>query len=472
MKLLVIWGDLRSRTDEAHAARAYGDLLGGLFDRVVGVDIPLSPPRRCNPFPYPLIAEAEAQALAAQARFTLALSCTTPDRYLRCPGAVNVGLTGWPTDQLPGSAARPSPWVAALNAMDALWVPCCHTRDVFVAAGVTAPVRVIPCPLAAPGDSRLPGGELYDLDRAPFCGGALAGIARFKGNRFRLTRRLMRQVGPSVTRSLLARLRVKKGTQLFSAGQTVACFAQDGERNGLWLLLAEWMEFKRRPAAAPWRLLIQTGALDWRLPAGDLVLPIWEQVQALKRQLGVARADTLLWTGELTDAGVDGLLGHVTACVVPSLGERFPGPAVRALALGKPVVTGRHTVFADCVPADYPYTFATTPTMVSFVRDTQRGDYDPVSRWAVPVPFAVADALTRLAADLAAARAEVGRRAGAYLEAWCGRDRVRQLLADELERLMVRHSQPTAPPPILRSGAKRQPPSAGRRPGRRSSAPS
>jgi glycosyltransferase involved in cell wall biosynthesis len=433
MKLLVIWGDLQSRADYAHAAGAYGGLLREWFDHVVGVDLAAAPPRRRDPFPYPLVSEAEAQARAARAQFALALSCAPPDRYLRCPRAANVGLTGWDTDRLPHPG-----WVESLNAMDALWVPTTHTRDLFAAAGVTAPLCVIPCPLSVPAPDELPQGELYHLDRAPLWGAGLARIARFKGNRFRLSRRLMQSVGPGVTRSLLARQRIAPQALTASPDPTVACFAQDGERNGLWLLLAEWMEFKRRTEAAPWRLVLQTGALDWRLPVSDLILPCWEHVQALKRQLGVDRSDVFLWTGEPSSAEVDALLGHVQACVIPSLGERFPGPAVRALAVGKLIVGARHTALADCLPADYPYTFATKPTMVSFVRDAHRGDYDPASRWAVPAPFALAGALGRLAADSPATRAVVGRRAGMHLEAWCGRDRVRSLLADELQRLAAR----------------------------------
>jgi hypothetical protein len=476
MKLLVIWGDLQSHSDYAHAAHAYGELLRELFDCVVGVDLAASPRRLRDPFAHPLVSEAEAQALAARARFTLALSCTPPDKYLRCPRAVNVGLTGWDTDRLPSSG-----WVASLNAMDALWVPSTHTRDVFTAAGVTAPVRVIPCPLPVSASDRgiHPAGELYHLDRAPLFAAALARIARFKGNRSRLSRALMQRIGPGVMRSLLARLRVTPQACAASPGETIACFVQDGERNGLWLLLAEWMEFKRRTEAAPWRLVLQTGAFDWRLPRSDLVLACWEQIQALRRQLGVDRPDVYLWTGEMGSDEVDGLLGHVQACVVPSLGERFPGPAVRALALGKPVVGARHTGFADCVAADYPYTFATAPARISFVRDTQRGDYDPVSRWAVPVPFALADALSRLAADGPVMRAEVGRDAGTHLEAWAGPDQIRRLLAEELQWLARRRSSRAATPPggtelnsVLQARvATPRPPAAGRRPGRRRSAP-
>jgi hypothetical protein len=458
MKLLVLWGDLRSRSDYALAAYTYGEVLREWFDRVVGVDLAAAPPRLRDPFPYSLIPEAEAQALAARAGFTLALSCTTPEKYLRLPGAVNVGLTGLDTDRLPHSG-----WVASLNAMDALWVPSTHTRDVFKAAAVTAPVRVIPCPLpaSASGQGDHLAGEVFQLDRAPLFGDGLARIARFKGNRFRLSRRLMQWAGPGVMRSLLARLRVTPLAFTNSPGQTVACFVQDGERNGLRLLLAEWMEFKRRSISAPWRLLIQTGALDWRLPAGDLVLPMWEQVQALKRQLGVPRPEIYLWTGEMSSADVDGLLDHAQACVIPSLGERFPGPATRVLALGKPVLGGRHTAFADYVPADYPYTFATTPAMVTFVHDTQRGDYDPASRWALPAPFALANALGRLAADSVATRAAVGRRAGAHVEAWCGRDRVRRLLADELQRLERVRMESHAPPAATRRSRRLESSSVG-----------
>ncbi len=445
MKLLVIRGDLQSHSGYSAAARAYCDLFTEFFDRIVGVDIHFAPDRPFERFRYPILSEADARRLAADASLALVLSFTTPDCYVQYAGARNVGLTFWETDRLPLSGQGSSAWVAKANAQDALWVPSTHTRTVFAEAGVTVPITVLPWPIKAPvaiGDG-LPQGEVYALDRAPWLADGLVCCARFEGNRFRWSRRLMRQIGPPIARHLLSQLRTESAAIPTPADYALLCVAQDVPRKALLLFLSEWLEFKCRAEADPWSLILKSSPINPQTPAFDFVMRFWEHVQALQRQLGVRQAKVYLWTGALTGPGFDRLLAGTQGYVAPSLGEGFCGPAALAMALGKPLVAPRHTAFADYVAVDHPYTYATRPAIVSFVRDPLRV-YDPASMWQVPLPFSLAGALARLVKDTPNRRAEAGARARTNLMRWCGLERVRRLLAEELDRLSARDYRLTA----------------------------
>ena len=75
------------------------------------------------------------------------------------------------------------------------------------------------------------------------------------------------------------------------------------------------------------------------------------------------------------------LLSQTYGSMAPSLGEGFCGPAAMALGLGKPLITPRHTAFADYVPEDYPYAFETRPVIVNFVHDPLRGRVRGEGSW-------------------------------------------------------------------------------------------
>lgn len=69
----------------------------------------------------------------------------------RLEGAVNIGISMWEADRLPGD------WVAACNAMDAIWVPSQWSVGVYRESGVTVPVQVVgvdaaPTPVGLPPD--------------------------------------------------------------------------------------------------------------------------------------------------------------------------------------------------------------------------------------------------------------------------------------------------------------------------------
>ncbi len=436
MNLLVIRGDLQSHSGHSSAARDYCRVAEGIFDRVVGVDIHFSAERPFEPFTHPIVSESEARRLAAQADFALVATFSTPNNYACYPGAANVGLTAWETDRLPLQGAIRSPWIEQIQAMDSLWVMSAHTKAVCESAGVTTPIRVLPWParMAPSAQGGLPECQIYDLDCRPWLGSKLIAFARLKGYRFRWSRWLMERSGPRAVAHFLNRLRTSSNAIESPAERALVCVAQDVPRKGLLLFLAEWLEFKRRPEAAPWTLILKTTPIDPRTTPFDFVTRFWLHVDALKRQLGVRRAGVYLWTGNLSGPDFARLLGNSHGAIAASLGEGFCGPAAQALTLGKPLVTPRHTSFADYVPEGYRYAYASQPATVSFVNDPLRV-YDPASSWQVPAPFAMSAALSRLAKDTPEQRAQVGERTRQYVESQCGPKRVRQILEEEVRRL-------------------------------------
>jgi glycosyltransferase involved in cell wall biosynthesis len=437
MKLLVVRGDMQSQSGYSAAARDLSRLAKGLFDKVVGVDLHYAKDRPFEAFPYPLLTEDEARRLSERMDFTLVLTYTTPPYFTRYPGAASVGLTAWETDRLPGQDAEKCSWVTAINKMDAAWVNSSRTRAAFEAAGATVPVRVVPWPVrAAPvADPGLPPGKVYNLDRRPWLGQPLVELARVRGNRYGWSRQLMAWIGPRAVREVLRSFRTSPRRIEHPSQKALVCVAQDVPRKGLLLFLSEWLQFKRRPEGNAWSLILKTTSIDPRTTEFDLVYRFWSHVQVLKRQLHVGRAGVYIWTGNLDATDFNRLLANTQGSIAPSLGEGFCGPAAQALALGKALVAPRHTAFADYIAEDHPYAFATRPVILSFVNDPLPGVYDPASTWNVPLPFALADALSRFAKDTPESRALAGRRGQNQIERHCGPDRVRHILADEVRRL-------------------------------------
>ena len=277
MKLLVIRGDLQSQSGYSAAARDYCALLKCFIDKLVGVDIHFSSDRPYEAFPFPIVTEDEARKLATQASFVLVLSFTTPDRYLRYEGAANVGLTFWETDRLPLLKAERSPWVEQANTMDAIWAPSSHTREVFEAAGVTIPIRVIPWPIKPPGRqvAELPDGEVYDLDRSPAFAQLLASLGQFQMKRFRWSRWLRDHAAPRAAKALLSGLQSSPRAIAEPRERAFLCVAQDVPRKALLLFLSEWMEFKRRPEAGPWSLILKTTPINPQTSRFEIVTKFW-----------------------------------------------------------------------------------------------------------------------------------------------------------------------------------------------------
>lgn len=429
MRILIVRGDLQSHSGYAAATRDYCRLLATHFDRIVGVDLHFARERPFEPFGHPLVNDAEAEELARSSSFALQLSLTTPDRYVVLPHAVNVGLTFWECNRPPlGLADR----------MNRLWAPSRHTRAAFREAGVRVPIRVVPWPLALPpvtsetATPGLPEGEIFDLDRT--CATLVRSFARLRPSRDRWPNRILNTLASRAQASLLRSLRAPTSIIASPDERAFLCVAQDVPRKGLLLLLSEWLEFKRRPEAEGYVLILKCSPANPATPGANLVLRFWDHVQSLRRSCEVDRTGVYLWKDDLPASAFAQLMAATFGQVTASLGEGFGGPAAMALALGKPLIAPRHTAFRDYLPQDYRYAYPTRPGVVEFAADPLHV-YHPASTWRIPEPLGLADALSRLVTDTRQQRQQTVRPATDRLLHWTGQDRVGAILADELARL-------------------------------------
>jgi glycosyltransferase involved in cell wall biosynthesis len=189
------------------------------------------------------------------------------------------------------------------------------------------------------------------------------------------------------------------------------------------------MEFKRRPEAASWTLILKSKPYCPTTSRSEFVARFWRQVQALKRQVNVPCAGVYLWVEDLSGRQFDRLVANTFGSVIPSFGEGFCGPAALSLALNKPLVAPRHTSLRDYLPDDYPYSFGTRPVRMRFANDELYGVH---STWHIAEPYALANALSRLVADPPARREAACLAANDQLSRWCRPERVRRLLIQEL----------------------------------------
>jgi hypothetical protein len=242
-------------------------------------------------------------------------------------------------------------------------------------------------------------GEVYALDRTLPCGERINSLARFRGSRWSITRLLTLTAAPCLAQLAVRSWRVRPAAVIGSPVPFLLCLTREDMREGLRLLVAEWMEFRRR-SAAPLDLVLrtcvpQTGpafAPEAVPSTFDFVSQYWEQVQALKRQLGVSRAGVYLWLRDVDDAGDERLLDAARALVVVARGQGLVDPLSLAMRKGKPVIAPR----GEGLPDGHPLTFATRPAVVRFLGEP-RG-YDTASQpWPMPEEFELAKAIGRLA---------------------------------------------------------------------------
>jgi glycosyltransferase involved in cell wall biosynthesis len=191
------------------------------------------------------------------------------------------------------------------------------------------------------------------------------------------------------------------------------------------------MEFKRRPEAESWTLILKSKPYCPTTSHSEFVARFWRQVQALKRQADVPRAGVYLWVDDLSVRDFDRLVANTFGSVIPSFGEGFCGPAALSLALNKPLVAPRHTSLCDYLPDDYPYRFATRPVRMRFANDELYGVH---STWHIAEPYALANALSRLVTDPPSRREAACCAAKEQLSRCCRPERVRRLLIRELSR--------------------------------------
>jgi hypothetical protein len=244
-------------------------------------------------------------------------------------------------------------------------------------------------------------GELYALDRRLPFGERLNGLARFRGGRWAVTRWLT-GFAPRLAELSAWTWRARPAAVLDSRTPFLLCLTRESLREGLRLLVAEWMEFRRAAPGAALDLVLRACPPSSGQSTFDFVAQYWEQVQALKRQLGVRRAGVYLWVRDADDAGDEELLDRARALVVVARGQSFADPLTLALRKGKPVIAPRD----EELPPGYPFAFATRPAVLRFLGEIRRLDTSSVP-WPIPEALELARAIERLAKsdDLALAEA-------------------------------------------------------------------
>jgi hypothetical protein len=250
------------------------------------------------------------------------------------------------------------------------------------------------------------GGEVYALDRRLPLGERINGLARFRGSHWTFTRWLTHYVAPRLTRLAERTWRTSAAAVLESRTPFLLCLAQESLREGVRLLLAEWMEFRRATPGAALDLVVRVRPDALNQPAFEAVAPYWEQVQALKRQLRVRRAGVYLWLREPDPAGDEYLLAAARGLVVVARGEGFGDPFALAVAAGKPVIAPR----GEGLPPDHPFAFATRPAALRFIGEPRRGSTSSVP-WPIPEEYELARAIGRFAAADAGKQATSSPRA-------------------------------------------------------------
>ena len=140
--LLIIRGDLRSRTGVAYHARAQLRLMDNNFD-IIGVDVHPDPNDREGQFPYPIISDDEVRRrIAASHVRPIVLHHTPPDDFRSFAGAWNIGSFAWETDVAP----RLRDWAIKIALMDAMWAQCSMIAYLIRGMGYTAPVHSVTWP--------------------------------------------------------------------------------------------------------------------------------------------------------------------------------------------------------------------------------------------------------------------------------------------------------------------------------------
>lgn len=245
-------------------------------------------------------------------------------------------------------------------------------------------------------------GDLYALDRRLPAAGAWNDLARFRGSSLAVTRWLTRAVAPRAAHVALASWRVDPSVLLAAEQPFFLCLSHEAMRDGLRLLVAEWMEFRRLEPAAEFNLVLRACPPSPSQSAFEFVAPYWEQVQALKGQLGVRYAGLFLWVRAEDDSGDERLLRAARALVVVARGQGFADPFALARRNGK-LVVAPHLPNDEMLPTDYPYAFATRPARLRFLGEPRRLDTSAVP-WPIPEPLAIAKALQQLVNAPAAAQ--------------------------------------------------------------------
>ncbi len=323
-RLLIVRGDLSSWSGYSHAIGAYVARLKDDYDRIIGVDIHTHPATRRATWPHAVVRDNEIAAILTSHPWDATiLTISTPDYFRRWFGATNIGLFFWETTRID----RPN-WISRINAMDEMWAPAPFMVSVLKDEGVTAPIRVVPCPLHI---------DTLRYEPSPMSGGRV------------LVQELRSSPEDATHQVTLSDLR-DSVRYLFLATNSFI------PRKGFAVLFQEWFSVARRyPETA---LLVKTSSLDINETPEDLKARLELLATDIARQHDLVSTQIYVYAGPLDPAGMAQMSQVCDAAISLSFGEGLGLGLFENLLADKPIICPRHTSFADYLPKEYPYFLA------------------------------------------------------------------------------------------------------------------
>ena len=235
-----------------------------------------------------------------------------------------------------------------------------------------------------PSGKAIPKGEVFALDRDLPCSKMLMTLARFRGQSKKWTRWLTKSVSPRLTDFAVRRWQVSPATILDSSVPFALSVTSGNVRDGISLLLAEWMEYRRLEPRNIWRLVMQMNGLRSGRSSFEIVSPFWEQIQAIKRQLRVETSGIYLWISD--EPSLEGILLDTAEAIINVSGER--SDLIRlAQRKGKRVIAPQLAELEG-------YGFATRPAVIRFVGEVRNRE-NASSAWPICEPLALAHAIQK-----------------------------------------------------------------------------
>jgi glycosyltransferase involved in cell wall biosynthesis len=316
-RVLAVIGDLNSRSGYSKAIELYVSALAESFDVIIGCDIHHHPATNYPRFKFPMVAPVDLKNLSSDKSVRLVvLNVTTPDHFIRIPGALNVGCFFWETDHIPET------WINDLKLMDEIWSPMRFLVPVleFLLPGKT--VLEFPCPIAVTDNSGAKESEIFFT--------ALDPAKSLKpGKEAWCTSDIKRHYG-----------------------KIHLVISSNVKRKGLPILFNDWMsEFGGKPNAA---LLLKISSANVTLSAADLFKDIKQDILSYCERYGVSASNVFLTAGKFTESQMTSLIKDSDVYLSTSLGEGMGLGVFESLWHGKPVICPRHTTFADYLPESYP----------------------------------------------------------------------------------------------------------------------
>jgi glycosyltransferase involved in cell wall biosynthesis len=343
-RLLAVIGDLNSRSGYSKAIELYVSALADSFDVIIGCDIHHHPATNYPRFRFPLVAPVDLKNLSSDKSVKLVvLNVTTPDHFIRVPGALNVGCFFWETDHIPEH------WINDLKLMDEIWSPMRFLVPVleFLLPGKT--ILEFPCPIAVPDSRDAKDGEIFftALD-APN--------------------------SPQPGKEVWCASDIKK-----HFGKLHLVISSNVKRKGLPILFNDWLsQFGGKSSAA---LLLKISSANVTLSASDVFRDIKRDILSYCDRFGVSASNVFLTTGKYGEGQMTSLMKACDVYLSTSLGEGMGLGVFESLWHGKPVICPRHTTFADYLPESYPLFMECDYKNAAF--HDEFGIYPISSRWGV-----------------------------------------------------------------------------------------